>query len=61
MSTELEPVIDVADLRDRIRDMYREVADNPDGDFHFETGRAVAERLGYPGEARALTRSSPPT
>jgi arsenite methyltransferase len=50
MSTELEPVIDVADLRDRIRDMYREVADNPDGDFHFETGRAVAERLGYPGE-----------
>jgi arsenite methyltransferase len=50
MSTELEPLIDVADLRDRIRDMYREVADNPGGDFHFETGRAVAERLGYPAE-----------
>jgi SAM-dependent methyltransferase len=30
--------------------MYREVAENPDGDFHFETGRTVAERLGYPAE-----------
>jgi arsenite methyltransferase len=48
MSTELEPLIDVADLRDRIRDLYRMVAEHPDGDFHFETGRAVAERLGYP-------------
>jgi arsenite methyltransferase len=50
MSTELEPLIDVADLRERIREMYREVADNPHGDFHFETGRVVAERLGYPAE-----------
>jgi arsenite methyltransferase len=50
MSTELEPLIDVADLRDRIREMYRDVADRPDGDFHFEIGRAVAERLGYPAE-----------
>jgi arsenite methyltransferase len=50
MSTELEPLIDVADLRERIREMYREVAERPDGDFHFETGRVVAERLGYPAE-----------
>jgi len=50
MSTDLEPLIDVADLRDRIREMYREVADRPDGEFHFETGRAVAERLGYPAD-----------
>jgi arsenite methyltransferase len=50
MSTELEPLIDVGDLRERIREMYREVADNPHGDFHFETGRVVAERLGYPAE-----------
>jgi arsenite methyltransferase len=27
--------------------MYREVATNPQGDFHFEMGRAMAERLGY--------------
>jgi len=41
-------LIDPVELRDRIRDMYRDVAEQPDGDFHFETGRAVAERLGYP-------------
>ncbi len=27
--------------------MYRSVAENPKGDFHFEMGRAMAERLGY--------------
>jgi SAM-dependent methyltransferase len=30
--------------------MYREVAEEPFKEFHFETGRALAERLGYPGE-----------
>jgi arsenite methyltransferase len=48
MSTHVEPVIDTEELRERIRDMYRAVAEQPDGDFHFETGRPVAERLGYP-------------
>jgi ubiquinone/menaquinone biosynthesis C-methylase UbiE len=28
--------------------MYREVAEHPEREFHFETGRALAERLGYP-------------
>jgi SAM-dependent methyltransferase len=28
--------------------MYEEVALEPDRDFHFETGRPLAERLGYP-------------
>jgi arsenite methyltransferase len=50
MSTELEPLIDTAELRDRVREMYREVAEQPDGEFHFELGRALAERLGYPAE-----------
>jgi SAM-dependent methyltransferase len=27
--------------------MYREVAEEPDKEFHFETGRSLAERLGY--------------
>jgi ubiquinone/menaquinone biosynthesis C-methylase UbiE len=27
--------------------MYRSVAEDPHGKFHFETGRAMAERLGY--------------
>jgi ubiquinone/menaquinone biosynthesis C-methylase UbiE len=28
--------------------MYTDVANEPDRDFHFETGRALALRLGYP-------------
>ncbi|MGQ0632409.1 MAG: methyltransferase domain-containing protein [Sporichthyaceae bacterium] len=28
--------------------MYQEVAEHPHQSFHFETGRALAERLGYP-------------
>src|SRR5688572_27227383 len=28
--------------------MYEEVALEPEREFHFETGRALAERLGYP-------------
>ena len=48
MSAQLEPVVDAGVLRERIREMYRDVAQEPDGDFHFETGRKVAERCGYP-------------
>jgi ubiquinone/menaquinone biosynthesis C-methylase UbiE len=33
--------------------MYRAVAREPEGDFHFETGRGLAERLGYPDEMLA--------
>ncbi|HWM08551.1 MAG TPA: methyltransferase domain-containing protein, partial [Solirubrobacteraceae bacterium] len=42
--------VDTAALRDRVREMYREVAEQPGGEFHFELGRPVAERLGYPAE-----------
>jgi SAM-dependent methyltransferase len=45
MSTTLQ---DAGALRDEIRATYRDVARDPDGDFHFETGRPLAERLGYP-------------
>ena len=31
-------MVDAVALRDHVRDMYREVARHPDGDFHFETG-----------------------
>jgi arsenite methyltransferase len=31
-----------------VKEMYREVAEHPEREFHFETGRALAERLGYP-------------
>jgi arsenite methyltransferase len=40
--------LDTQDLEQRVKHMYEEVARKPDGEFHFETGRALAERLGYP-------------
>jgi SAM-dependent methyltransferase len=47
--------VDVAELRDKVKVMYRAVAQDPHGDFHFEMGRALAERLGYPsGELDAV-------
>jgi arsenite methyltransferase len=39
--------VDVAELRGKVQDMYRQVAREPEGEFHFEMGRALAERLGY--------------
>ena len=36
-----------ADLEIKVKAMYRDVAENPHGEFHFEMGRPLAERLGY--------------
>lgn len=41
------PAVDRRELEQRVKSMYREVAESPEGDFHFEMGRALAERLGY--------------
>jgi arsenite methyltransferase len=38
---------DPKDLESKVKAMYRAVAQNPRGEFHFEMGRAMAERLGY--------------
>jgi arsenite methyltransferase len=40
--------LDTGELERRVKQMYREVASEPEHEFHFETGRALAERLGYP-------------
>jgi len=40
--------IDTHELDTKVQEMYREVAVHPQGAFHFETGRSLAERLGYP-------------
>ena len=40
--------LDTAALEDKVKAMYRAVATHPEGEFHFEMGRALAERLGYP-------------
>ena len=39
--------VDRASLETKVKHMYSEVATNPHGEFHFEMGRAMAERLGY--------------
>lgn len=39
--------VDRADLESKVKAMYRDVAENPRGEFHFEMGRALALRLGY--------------
>lgn len=42
--------LDTQELEHRVKGMYDEVACHPDADFHFETGRPLAERLGYRSE-----------
>ena len=44
---ELKKSVDVVALEQKVKAMYRDVATNPHGDFHFEMGRNMAERLGY--------------
>ena len=39
--------VDSTDLETKVKAMYRDVAENPHGEFHFEMGRVLAERLGY--------------
>jgi SAM-dependent methyltransferase len=38
---------DPKELESKVKAMYRSVAEEPHGEFHFEMGRAMAERLGY--------------
>jgi arsenite methyltransferase len=43
--------VDRAALEAKVKSMYSDVAANPRGEFHFEMGRTMAERLGYsPGD-----------
>jgi ubiquinone/menaquinone biosynthesis C-methylase UbiE len=39
---------DPKELESKVKAMYRKVAEEPRGEFHFEMGRGLAERLGYP-------------
>jgi arsenite methyltransferase len=47
MSTTPARTLDTQELEQRVKHMYEEVARDPDAEFHFETGRGLAERLGY--------------
>jgi arsenite methyltransferase len=39
--------VDTGRLREEVRNKYRGVATAPNATYHFHTGRAAAERLGY--------------
>lgn len=39
--------VDPSALREEVKNKYRDVANNPHGEYHFHTGRPLAQRLGY--------------
>lgn len=44
----IEPMaVDPGALREEVKNKYRDVACNPQGEYHFHTGRPLARRLGY--------------
>lgn len=42
--------VNAVELEQKVKAMYKAVAENPNDEFHFEMGRVMAERLGYPAE-----------
>ncbi len=46
-SVSAEKSVNRIDLEQKVKEMYQRVALDPFGEFHFEMGRALAERLGY--------------
>jgi arsenite methyltransferase len=46
----MQATVDTQELEAKVKDMYRHVANEPEGKYHFEMGRQLAERLGYPAD-----------
>jgi SAM-dependent methyltransferase len=46
----MEAAVDTRELEEKVKDMYRHVAEEPQGKYHFELGRPLAEHLGYPAD-----------
>ncbi|MDS0279667.1 methyltransferase domain-containing protein [Halomicroarcula sp. S1AR25-4] len=42
--------LDVDKLEQAVKSVYQDVAEDPGEEYHFEMGRPLAERLGYPPE-----------
>ena len=42
--------VDITALEEKVQRVYRAVATEPHGGYHFELGRVLAERLGYPAD-----------
>lgn len=51
MSSADAVMVDPETLRSEVKAKYAEVAEKPDGDFHFHTGRRLAARCGYDQQA----------
>jgi len=47
METSITKKVDTAELEQKVKKMYSDVALNPKGEYHFEMGRGLAEKLGY--------------
>lgn len=47
VSTEKILKLDRLDLEKKVKEMYKLVAEHPEGKYHFKTGRSLAEELGY--------------
>jgi arsenite methyltransferase len=45
-----EATVNTRELETKVKDMYRHVAEEPQGKYHFELGRPLAEHLGYPAD-----------
>jgi arsenite methyltransferase len=46
----MEASVDTQELEAKVKDMNRQVAEEPQGKYHFEMGRPLADRLGYPAD-----------
>lgn len=46
----IETGVDRLALEHKVKEMYRRVAEEPQGEFHFAMGRDLAETLDYPAE-----------
>jgi arsenite methyltransferase len=51
--------LDTRELEAKLKDMYRQVAEQPHGTYHFELGRRLAEHLGYPVEVLEQIPAAP--
>jgi len=47
METAIPKKVDSIELEQKVKKMYSDVALNPRGEYHFEMGRRLAEKLGY--------------
>lgn len=51
LGADIVDLVDVDALRREVQQKYREVAENPTGEYHFHTGRQHALNMGYPHDA----------